>query len=99
VTRGYVRSAVVVLPYRDEDDAAALANGTDYGLSAEVYSADRDHAGRFAPPPGLRPGQDQRRTHQDHPDVPFRGTKLSGYGRELGVLGLAEMTEATAVMS
>jgi hypothetical protein len=48
VTRGYVRSAVVVLPYRDEDDAAALANGTDYGLSAKVYSADRDHAGRFA---------------------------------------------------
>jgi hypothetical protein len=31
---------------RNEDDAAALANGTDYGLSAEVYSADRDHAGR-----------------------------------------------------
>ena len=48
MTRGYVRSAVVVLPYRDEDDAAALANGTDNGLSAEVYSADRDHAGRFA---------------------------------------------------
>jgi acyl-CoA reductase-like NAD-dependent aldehyde dehydrogenase len=47
VTRGYVRSAVVVLPYRDEDDAAALSNGTDYGLSAEVYSADRGHAGRF----------------------------------------------------
>jgi aldehyde dehydrogenase (NAD+) len=48
VTRGYVRSAAVVLPDRDEDDAAALANGTDNGLSAEVYSADRDHAGRFA---------------------------------------------------
>lgn len=48
MTRGYGRSAVVVLPYRNEDDAAALANGTDYGLSAEVYSADRDHAGRFA---------------------------------------------------
>jgi acyl-CoA reductase-like NAD-dependent aldehyde dehydrogenase len=62
---------------RNEDDAAALANGTDYGLSAEVYSADRDHAGRF----------------------PFRDTKLPGYGRELGALGLAEMTEVTAVMS
>ena len=41
MTRGYVRSAVVVLPYRDEDVAAALANGTDYGLSAEVHSAAR----------------------------------------------------------
>ena len=36
---------------------------------------------------------------RDHPDVPFGGTKLSGYGRELGALGLAEMTEVTAVMS
>ena len=53
----------------------------------------------FRPPPGLRAGQDQRRTHQDHPDVPFGGTKLSGYGRELSALGLAEMTELTAVMS
>ena len=90
---------VVVLPYRDEDDAAALANGTDYGLSAEVYSADRDHAERFAR--RLDCGQvkiNGVRT-RDHPDVPFGGTKLSGYGRELGALGLAEMTEVTAVMS
>jgi aldehyde dehydrogenase (NAD+) len=90
---------VVVLPYRDEDDAAALANGTDYGLSAEVYSADRDHAERFAR--RLDCGQvkiNGVRT-RDRPDVPFGGTKLSGYGRELGALGLTEMTEVTAVMS
>ena len=48
MTRGYVRSAGLSCLTRNEDDAAALANGTDYGLSAEVYSADRDHAGRFA---------------------------------------------------
>jgi aldehyde dehydrogenase (NAD+) len=90
---------VVVLPHRDEDNAAALANGTDYGLSAEVYSADRDHAERFAR--RLDCGQvkiNGVRT-RDHPDMPFGAIKLSGYGRELGALGLAEMTEVTAVMS
>jgi aldehyde dehydrogenase (NAD+) len=75
------------------------ASDTDYGLSAEVYSADRDHAERFAG--RLDCGQvkiNGVRT-RDHPSVPFGGTKLSGYGRELGALGLAEMTEVTAVMS
>lgn len=38
-------------------------------------------------------------TPSGDPYVPFGGTKLSGYGRELGALGLAEMTEVTAVMS
>jgi acyl-CoA reductase-like NAD-dependent aldehyde dehydrogenase len=36
---------------------------------------------------------------RDRPSVPFGGTKLSGYGRELGALGLAGMTDVTAVMS
>jgi acyl-CoA reductase-like NAD-dependent aldehyde dehydrogenase len=90
---------VVVLPYRDEDDAAALANGTDYGLSAEVYSDDPDHAERFAD--RLHCGQVKiNGVHtRDRPSVPFGGTKLSGYGRGLGALGLAEMTDVTAVMS
>ena len=80
---------------RNEDDAAALANGTDYGLPAEVYSADCDPPG-VSPPPGR--GRSRSRRRPGHPDAPFRGTKLPGYGRELA-LGLAEMTEVTAVMS
>jgi aldehyde dehydrogenase (NAD+) len=79
--------------------SAALANGTDYGLSAEVYSADPDHAESFA---GLlHCGQVKiNGVHTgDRPSVPFGGTKLSGYGRELGALGLAEMTDVTAVMA
>lgn len=61
--------------------------------------ADRDHAERFAR--RLDCGQvkiNGVRT-RDHPDVPFGGIKLSGYGREPGALELAEMTEVTAVMS
>jgi aldehyde dehydrogenase (NAD+) len=90
---------LVVLPYRDEDDAAALANGTDYGLSAEVYSADPGHAERFAGRVHCGQVKINGVRTRDRSSVPFGGTKLSGYGRELGALGLAELTDVTAVMS
>jgi len=79
---------LTILPYRDEDDAIRLANGTIYGLGGAIWSRDTDRALRVA-----------RRIDSGGMDVngglfnqvaPFRGMKQSGIGCELGVHGLEE---------
>ena len=85
--------------YADLDEAARLAEDGDYGLSAEVWSADTERAAEFGR--RLRVGQvkvNGVRT-RERPAVPFGGFGLSGYGRELGAEGLLEMTTVQAVMS
>lgn len=83
----------------DGDDAAVtLANGTDYGLSAGVWSTDPDRAravGRR-----LRAGQvkvNGVRT-RDSLDAPFGGYGRSGLGRELGRFGIDEFVEIKALL-
>lgn len=90
---------LVVQPYRDEDDAVRLANDSDYGLSAEVWSADPEHAAAVAD--RLLVGQvkiNGVRT-RTRPTVPFGGVRHSGYGRELGALGIEEFVDVTAVIA
>lgn len=85
--------------YSDVEEAARLADDSDYGLSAEVWSADTGRAADFAR--RLRVGQvkiNGVRT-RERPAVPFGGFKSSGFGRELGAEGLLEMTTVQAVMS
>ena len=90
---------LVIQYYDDEADAIQIANDTEYGLSAEVWSASGEHAREVARE--LEVGQvkiNGVRT-RERPAVPFGGMKNSGYGRELGAVGLAEFTEIMAVMS
>lgn len=90
---------LVVQYYRDVAEAIEVANDSQYGLSAEVWSADRDHAVEVAT--HLEVGQvkiNGVRT-RERPTVPFGGVKNSGYGRELGSVGIAEFTEVSAVMA
>lgn len=92
---------LAVLPYEERADDAellALAHDTDYGLSAEVWG-EPEHAAAVAA--RLRVGQvkiNGVRT-RERPCVPFGGVGASGYGRELGTMGIEEMTEVTAVMA
>ncbi|MEV5837711.1 aldehyde dehydrogenase family protein [Nocardia sp. NPDC052112] len=90
---------IVIQTYTDVDDAVRIANDTDYGLSAEIWSADTDRARSVAS--RLRAGQvkiNGVRT-RNRPAVPFGGMKNSGYGRELGMFGIEEFTEVRAVMA
>jgi acyl-CoA reductase-like NAD-dependent aldehyde dehydrogenase len=90
---------LVLLGYRDEDEAVAVANDTPYGLSAGVWSSDPDHARQVAA--RLRAGQvkiNGART-RDHIRAPFGGYKRSGIGRELGPFGLDEFLEIKAVLT
>ncbi|MEV6932214.1 aldehyde dehydrogenase family protein [Dactylosporangium sp. NPDC051485] len=84
-----------IIRYRDEDDAARIANATRYGLAGAVWSADRDHALAFAR--RMRTGQVDVNGGAFNPLAPFGGVGHSGYGRELGVHGYEEFTAVKAV--
>jgi acyl-CoA reductase-like NAD-dependent aldehyde dehydrogenase len=87
---------LTVVPY-DGGDAAALevANGTAYGLSGAVWGADPERARGVAG--RMRTGQVGVNGGAFNPTAPFGGFGLSGYGRELGPLGIEEMTTVTAL--
>ncbi|MFI1918261.1 aldehyde dehydrogenase family protein [Nocardia sp. NPDC020380] len=84
-----------ILPYEDEDDAIAIANGTQYGLSGGVWSADPERAQRIAR--RLRTGQVEINGGAFSPVAPFGGYKQSGNGRELGPYGVLEFLETKAM--
>jgi len=77
--------------YRVESEAAAiaLANDTPFGLGAYVMTDDHEQAGRVAD--RLDVGMVFVNSISDGgPELPFGGTKRSGFGRELGLLGAGE---------
>ena len=84
-----------ILPYDDEDDAVAIANGVVYGLSGGVWSADKDRAVQVAR--RLRTGQVEVNGGAFNPSVPFGGYKQSGVGREYGQHGLEEFLEVKSL--
>jgi aldehyde dehydrogenase (NAD+) len=85
-----------VMPYRTEEEAVAIANGTPYGLAGAVWSADQEHAVRVARQ--LRAGQVEINGGAFNVAAPFGGFGQSGYGRELGVHGLEEFLELKALL-
>ncbi len=79
----------VVYRVRDEDEAVALANSSAFGLGASVFSKDVARAEKVAQQ--LDAGMVNVNTPAgEGPDIPFGGVKRSGFGRELGALGIDE---------
>jgi acyl-CoA reductase-like NAD-dependent aldehyde dehydrogenase len=79
---------LAILAYGDENEAVAIANDTEYGLAAGVWSGDPDRAQRVAR--RLRAGQVEVNGGAFNPLAPFGGFKQSGHGRELGRYALEE---------
>jgi succinate-semialdehyde dehydrogenase / glutarate-semialdehyde dehydrogenase len=81
--------AAVVYKVADEEEAIALANDTDYGLGAAVFSSDLDRARAVAD--RLEAGMVWiNQITGSSAELPFGGVKRSGYGRELSELGMFE---------
>ena len=79
------------MPYADEDDAVAIANDSDYGLSGAVWSVDPARALRVGR--RIETGRVVINGGPFNVDAPTGGAKQSGNGRELGVQGLLEYLE------
>jgi succinate-semialdehyde dehydrogenase/glutarate-semialdehyde dehydrogenase len=74
---------------KDEADAIRIANDTPYGLGSYVFTTDGEQALRVAN--ALDTGMVFiNGVGLDAPELPFGGTKRSGFGRELGTLGIEE---------
>ncbi|MCT1447035.1 NAD-dependent succinate-semialdehyde dehydrogenase [Brevibacterium casei] len=72
-----------------DDDALELANDTDFGLGGAVFSKDEERAAKIAQ--RLDVGMSNVNTPAgEGAEIPFGGTKRSGFGRELGPYGMDE---------
>ncbi|MET4579287.1 NAD-dependent succinate-semialdehyde dehydrogenase [Ottowia thiooxydans] len=88
--------AAAILRVSDADEAVRIANATNFGLGAALWTNDLDRARKLS-----------RRIEAgavfinglvaSDPRLPFGGIKESGYGRELGKLGLHEFTNTKTV--
>lgn len=87
-----------LMPFDDEADAIALANGTDYGLVAGIWAGNANRAMRVA-----------RAMHCGQVfingfgaaggiELPFGGVKKSGHGREKGFEALYEFTASKTIV-
>jgi acyl-CoA reductase-like NAD-dependent aldehyde dehydrogenase len=82
---------VSAIPFRDEADAIALGNDSDYGLYGYVWTRDQGRALRVAR--ALRTGTVQVNGSPLNPDAPFGGYKRSGIGRDGGRWALGAYSE------
>ncbi len=88
---------VCVLPFADEEEAIALANGTEFGLAASVWTEDVRQAHRVAHrmQAGIVWINDH---HRIDPASPWGGFKMSGIGRENGIAAYHEYTQIQNVI-
>ncbi|MCW1384347.1 aldehyde dehydrogenase family protein [Novosphingobium sp. KCTC 2891] len=80
-------------PFDTLEEALELANSTEYGLSASIFTRDLDKALAFAQRAESGMVHINAPTLHDEPHVPFGGTKASGFGREGTEADLEIMTE------
>ncbi|MER7591695.1 aldehyde dehydrogenase family protein [Micromonospora sp. NPDC127501] len=85
---------LTIIGYADEEEAVAIANGTQYGLTSGVFG-EPEHALAIAR--RLRVGQVDVNAGHWNPLAPFGGYKHSGNGREFGRFGLEEFLETKSI--
>jgi aldehyde dehydrogenase (NAD+) len=87
---------MVVLPYRDEEEALRITNDSRYGLSGSVFSASRERAMAFAAK--VRAGSVNVNGGLFYgADAPYGGYKTSGLGRQNGLEGFEQHLETKTI--
>ncbi|WP_421775087.1 NAD-dependent succinate-semialdehyde dehydrogenase [Gracilimonas sp.] len=86
-----------IIKVKDEEEAIQVANDTNYGLGASVYSQDVRHAEEIAATKLEAGCCFVNDFVKSDPRLPFGGIKKSGYGRELGLYGIHEFVNTKTV--
>lgn len=85
-----------IIPFSSEKEVIELANKTEYGLSAEVYTTDLEKGERVAKQ--IDAGTVAINTDNFFkPECPFGGYKKSGMGREYGEIGMKEFAQVKMI--
>ncbi|MES2260710.1 MAG: aldehyde dehydrogenase family protein [Pseudomonadota bacterium] len=87
---------LAVIPFDTYEEAIAIANDSEFGLSASIWTCDLNHALRATR--DIQAGRVWVNTTLDNgPETPLGGMKQSGLGREAGMAGIEEYTELKTV--
>ncbi len=87
---------LAAMRFRDEDEAAQIANGTVYGLVSAIWTRDIQRAHRLARQ--IKAGVVWINTYNGFDSAaPFGGTKQSGFGREMGMHALESYTQVKSI--
>ena len=87
---------VTVTTFRDDDEAVAIANATEYGLGGGLWTRDLSRAHRTAE--RIASGMVWINSYKRvNPGSPFGGMGKSGYGREMGFEAMHEYTDAKSI--
>jgi aldehyde dehydrogenase (NAD+) len=87
---------VTVNLFRSDEEALAIANGTEYGLGAGLWTSNLERAHRVAR--DMRSGMVWVNCYKRvNPGSPFGGTGASGYGREMGFEVMREYTQSKSI--
>ncbi|MDC6700533.1 aldehyde dehydrogenase family protein, partial [Leclercia adecarboxylata] len=85
-----------VIPFEKEEEVIALANGTNYGLAAGIWTNNLSRAHRVSK--SLKAGIVWINTYRSiSPIAPIGGSHWSGYGRESGYEAIYEYTQSKVV--
>lgn len=88
--------AIGVTTFRDEKDAVDLVNNSQFGLGVSIFTGDFKKAQRLVPQ--FEDGAVfVNELVKSDPRLPFGGTKMSGYGRELSFIGIKEFVNIKTV--
>lgn len=88
---------VCIIPFKTEEDAVRIANDSDFGLSAGIWSRDIGRVHRVAAQ--MQAGRIVVNEYgAGFVQTPCGGYKQSGYGREQGMNALAEYTQLKSVI-
>lgn len=89
---------VTVQQFTDVDEAVALANGTEYGLAASIWT--RDHSSAVTLSQRIDAGTVWINTHGVYAtEMPFGGFKSSGYGKDLSPVALENYSRIKHIMT